>query len=203
MNYDSLKADIASYLSRTDLTADIPGFIERAEAFLFRELVLSDLETSTSGTTSGGVITLPADFGEVRRLTVTSYGLERTLDYKTPHDNHTGDGRAPTSYSFEGGALRLFPEAGTGYPYVLYYTPKLTALSATNTTNWLTTNAPDLYLYACALEGAKHVKDDEEIARCSGMLPALLSSVQAYSRRKGVPSLGGLRVQPRGVIGPR
>lgn len=203
MNYSSLQTDIATYLHRTDLTADIAGFIERAEAFLFRELVLTDLETSASGTTSGGVITLPADFGNVRRLTVTSYGIERNLDYKSPHDNNTCQGDAPASYSFEGGALRLFPDAGTGYPYTLYYTPILTALSVVAPTNWLTTNAPDLYLYACALEGAKHIKDSEEIESLSAMLPAILTSVQSFSRRRGLPTNGSLRVMPPGVMGRR
>lgn len=203
MNYSTLKADIAAYLSRTDLDAVIPGFIERAEAFFSREVMPSDMETSDSGTTAGGLITLPADFGELRRLTVTAYGIERTLDYKTPHDNYTGDGSAPVSYAFEGGSVRLFPEAGTGYPYVLYYKPKITPLSDSNPTNWLTDNAPDLYLYASALEGAKHIRDTQTVQEISAMLPSLLDSVRGYSARRGKPSLSGLRVQPRGVIGRR
>ena len=127
MNYSSLKTGVAVYLNRTDLTPYLPDFIERAEAFLQREIYASDTETSISGTTSGGVIALPADFGELRRLTVTSYGVERDLDYKSPTYNATGSGALPDAYAFEGGAIRLFPEAGTGYPYTVYYRPKLAA----------------------------------------------------------------------------
>lgn len=203
MNYSSLKTDVAGYLNRTDLAAYIPGFIERAEAFLQREIYPADTETSESGTTSGGVISLPVDFGELRRLTVTSYGVERTLEYKTPDYNDTGDGFAPDGYAFEGGAIRLFPEAGTGYPYTIYYRPKLAALSDSAPTNWLTSIAPDLYLYASALEGAKHTKNSEEVATLSGMLPALLDSVRGYIKRRAMPTLGSLRMRPNGVIGGR
>ena len=203
MNYSSLKTGVAGYLNRTDLSAFIPDFIERAEAFLQREIYASDTETSISGTTSGGVIALPADFGELRRLTVTSHGVERDLDYKSPTYNATGSGALPDSYAFEGGAIRLFPEAGTGYPYTLYYRPTIPALSDASPTNWLTNIAPDLYLYASALEGARHIKNTEEIATLSAMLPELLDSVRGYIKRRAMPTLGGLRMRPSGVIGRR
>lgn len=203
MNYASLKTDIAGYLNRTDLATYIPGFIERAEAFLTREIYPADTETSTSGTTSGGVIALPADFGELRRITVTQNGVERALEYKTPTHNATGDGFAPDGYAFEGGSIRLFPEAGTGYAYVMYYRPKIAALSDSAPTNWLTSYAPDLYLYASALEGARHIKNDAEIAALSGVLPGLLDSVRGYIKRRGMPTLGGLRIRPNGVMGRR
>jgi hypothetical protein len=203
MNYSSLKTDIAGYLNRTDLAPYIPAFIERAEAFLQREIYPSDTETSVSGMTSGGTIALPDDFGELRRLTVTAYGAERNLEYMTPDYTYSGDGFAPSGYSFEGGSIRMFPDAGTGYPYVMYYRPKLASLSDAAPTNWLTSVAPDLYLYTSALEGAKHIKNANEVATLSGMLPALLDSVRGYIKRRATPTLSGLRMRPNGVIGRR
>ena len=198
MNYSSLKTDVAGYLNRTDLAAYLPSFIERAEAFLTRELYPSDTETSVSGTTVGGLVTLPSDFGELRRLTVSSNGYTYTLAYGTPDIDYSGG--TPRSYAFEGGAIRLFPDAGDGYAYTLHYRPKVPALSDAATTNWLTDTAPDLYLYAAAMEGAKYIKNDGEIARLAGTLPALLDSVRGYIKRRAMPTLSGLRVRPSGVI---
>ena len=55
MTYTTLKTAIAENMHRTDLTTKIPDFIALAEAFLFRELNIRDLETSTTGTTTGGL----------------------------------------------------------------------------------------------------------------------------------------------------
>jgi hypothetical protein len=35
------------------------------------------------------------------------------------------------------------------------------------------------------------------------MLPALLDSVRGYIKRRAMPTLGGLRMRPSGVIGRR
>lgn len=198
MNYSSLKTDVAGYLNRTDLAPYVPSFIERAEAFLTRELYPSDTETSVSGTTVGGLVTLPSDFGELRRLTVSSNGYTYTLAYGTPDIDYSGG--FPRYYAYEGGSIRLFTDAGDGYAYTLHYRPKITALSDAAPTNWLTDVAPDLYLYAAAMEGAKYIKNDGEIARLAGTLPALLDSVRGYIKRRAMPTLSGLRVRPSGVI---
>lgn len=199
MNYASLKADLASYLNRADLGAVIPGFIERAEAFLSREFYPSDTETKASGVTVGGLIVLPSDFGELRRVTITANGATRTLDYGTPDADYSGG--TPRTYAFEGGAIRLFPDAGDGYAYALHYRPTLAALSDGAPTNWLTGVAPDLYLYASALEAAAYLKNDGEIARIGAKLPAMIESVRGHIKRRAMPTLSGLRVMPRGVIG--
>jgi len=63
MTYATLQTDVADYLHRDDLTAKMPTFVAQAEAMLFRELNLKNLETSVTGTTTDGLITLPTDFG--------------------------------------------------------------------------------------------------------------------------------------------
>lgn len=195
MSYTTLQADIAGYLHRTDLTAAIPGFIALAEAHMLRELALREVETSVSGVTAGAVITLPADFASLVRLTVTHGGAEYDLDYSAqPQDYASG---VPTSYRMEGTTLRLFPQPTSGYTYTLYYRATIAPLSGTVSTNWLLTNAPDLYLYASCLEGAKHIRDMEQVASLSQMVGPLLDSVRRLSERKGQPARGGMQIKPR------
>ena len=192
--YATLQTDIADYLHRTDLTAQIPGFIARAESAMFRELNVKDIQTMVDDTTDEDFITLPTDFAFVIRLTTTVGGVEHTLDYVSPTDAYTGD--QSTKYTFEQGGIRILG-AGNGTAYQLYYTPAISALSSTLTTNWLLDNAPDLYLYASCLEGAKYTQDAEQISILSGMTGALLDSVRRLTNRKYLPA-GSLQIKTRG-----
>lgn len=196
MTYTELQANLASALHRSDLTAQLPGFIALAEALLFRELSVKTLETSVTGVTSGGVIALPTDCATLGRVTVTgSDGLEVPLDYASHLSPRSGQ---PLTYQLQAGALKL-DSATDGYAYALYYTPTLAALSDANTTNWLLTNAPDLYQAAAQLEAARWMKDVEEVQRLTGQLPALLDSVQRLIQRSGQSLRGGMQIKPRGV----
>ena len=196
MTYAELQTSIASALHRSDLTEHIHGFIALAEALLFRELSVKALEIKVSGATSGGVIALPADCASVGRVAVIgSDGSEVPLDYDGHPAPRSGQ---PLTYQLQAGALKL-DSATDGYTYALYYTPTLTALSDTNTTNWLLTNAPDLYQAAAQLEAARWLRDAEEVQRLTGALPALLDSVQRMIQRSGQSLRGSLQIKPRGV----
>lgn len=194
MTYSDLKTAIADFLHRTDLTTQIPNFIERAEAALFREINVKDLRVSTTGTTTGEYVTLPADFSEVVRLTCTYSGTEYDLDYGSQPVDYTMT--APKYFALENNKLRIFGSS-TGQAYTLYYTPKVAALSASNTTNWLLTNAPDLYLYASSLEAARYSRDDQLEAKLGAMLDPLIDGIKRYIERKGQPTSGSLQIRPR------
>ena len=194
MTYATLQTDVATYLHRSDLTALIPTFVERAEAVLFRELQVKDLATSVAGTTTGEYAALPADFATVSKITVVYGSTEYSLDYKS--ESAVATTSVPSVYAIENNQLRIFG-ASTGQAYTLYYIPKLTALSNSNTTSWLLTNAPDLYLYATALEGARHIRDQDEVARLTGYVTSALDSVRRMSERKGQPSNGSMQIKVR------
>lgn len=194
MTYATLQTDVAAYLHRSDLTALLPTFIERAEAYLFRELQVKDLATSIAGTTTGEYAALPADFGAVSKLTVVYGSTEYTLDYKS--ESAVATTSVPCAYALESNQIRIFG-ASTGQAYTLYYTAKLAALSGSNATNWLLTNAPDVYLWAAALEGAKHIRDEAEAVRCTSYMVAAIDSVRRASERRGHPSNSSLQIKVR------
>lgn len=198
MTYATLQSDIASYLHRTDLTSELPTLIARAESHLFRELSLRDQETSVAGVTVSGAIVLPSDFASVVRVTINYGGTEIDLDYAREPYDYTGS--IPSAYALESNALRLFPAVGDGYAYTLYYTAKLSPLSDSVTTNWLLDNAPDLYMYAGALEVARWTQNMEQVAALSQLVPQLMDSVRRLSERKGMPSRGGLRIRTRTAV---
>lgn len=197
MTYATLQTDIADNLHRTDLTTKIPGFISRAEAFMFRELNVRDLETSTTGTTTGGLITLPADFAYLVKITTTYGGREYTLDYGSDPRAETATSGLPYGYTMESGALRLYPEAGTGYAYKIYYGADVAPLSGSVATNWLLDNAYDLYLNASLVEAHRYAQNNEIVSLMTGLVNSLLDSVRRLIERKAQPSRGGLQIKPR------
>lgn len=197
MTYATLQTAIADNTHRTDLTAKIPDFIALAEAFLFRELNIRDLETSTTGTTTGGLITLPADFAYLVKVTTTYGGREYTLDYGGDPRAETATSGLPYGYVMESGGLRLYPMAGTGYAYTIYYGMNVSPLSGSVSTNWLLDNAYDLYLQASLIEAYRYTHDTEQEARLSSLVGPMVESVRRMIERKAQPARGGLQIKPR------
>lgn len=199
MNYSELKAGIATYMHRTDLTAVIPTFIQLAEGYLFRELSPPETEIVVTGVTVGGYAILPADYGTLQKLTVTSNGKTRKVEYlDLPIVGAEADS-SPGYYSFEAGKLRIFG-ASDGQPYTLHYLPQMEALSDTNTSNWLLEKAPDLYLYASCLECAKYIRDEAQEAKLTGLVTSMTDSVRRLAERKGVPAAGSLQIKVRNAV---
>lgn len=198
MTYSELQTQIASYLHRTDLTAQIPTFIGLAEAYLFREINVKDLQTTATLTTTGEYADLPVDFGALSKLETTVAGRTYTLDYMSNPETLvvTGQVRTPVHFAYENGQIRVFG-AGTGTSLTMYYTPAILPLSATNTSNWLLANAPDLYLYASALEGAKYIRDDTQAAALTGYVSGGMDAVRKFSERMGQPNTGSLQIKVR------
>lgn len=196
MNYAELQTEVLSFLHRTDQSANCPGWIARAEAYLFRELHVKELQVSVDGTTTGEYATLPADFGSASRVSVTYSGAARTLDYISLATSSTTATSAPLYYSLENNKLRIWG-ASDGQAYTLYYIPKIDNLSDTVTTNWLLDNAQDLYTYAAALEGAKFLRNREDVDRIEAAIPAMLDSVKRFSERRGQPATGSMQIKPR------
>lgn len=197
MNYTTLKSGVADYLHRDNLTTQIPGFIELAEAYLFRELNVQELQVSVAGTTlAGGYGTLPSDFGSVSKITVSHGSWTTNLNYMAVADVPSTVNTHPQHYSLENNQIRIIG-AGVGQAYTLFYTPKILPLSASVATNWILTNASELYLYASCLEAARYLRDAGEIATLSQSVSLALESVRRFAERRGQPSSGSLQIRPR------
>ena len=75
-NYTGLKASIADFLNRDDLTSVIPDFITLAEAQINRDIRHFKMEARSSGQQSSGdeYMQTPADWLETIRLHLTGTG---------------------------------------------------------------------------------------------------------------------------------
>jgi hypothetical protein len=150
---------------------------------------------------SGGV-PLPAGFLEMRSLVVQG-PRPRQLSPVTPQDYSStclALGRAePEAFTLAGDCLRLGPAPDATYAVEMAFYRKLPALSATNPSNWLMANKPDVYLWAALLEAATYLGDDEGAQRYFALYRAAAEGLMNANARD---RFGGAALQLRsGVMG--
>jgi hypothetical protein len=78
----------------------------------------------------------------------------------------------------------------------LIYYAKLSKLSTSNTTNWLLTKAPDVYLYGSLLQAAPYLQDDARIQVWAGLYKTGIEELQIADER-GATSGGVLKSRAR------
>jgi hypothetical protein len=166
-----LLAAIADWLNRTDLADAIADdFVPLAEAEMKRRL-----RRATESTTiyiSAGNMDGPADMAEPIHLRLSSGTpyLDGNLLLCTPEmltDVRQRNGYVagrPTHFAYYDGQLQFAPTPDQSYDGILLYYQQLTALSVSNTTNAVLTEAPDAYLYGALLAATPYLEHDERIA---------------------------------------
>lgn len=193
-DYASLKAEILSESHRTDLTAKLPDFIQRAEREMSRLLPLRAFETTLTGT-STGTITLPADFDQVELLVLNANGREYPMDYTSPNGVSAYISGNPSRYTILNGVIKFI--APTGGSYTLNYLRKLVPLSDVAPTNFLITDHPDCYLYGALVQVAMYARDDEAIGKYAPLFNTVMAQIANQDARKRIPAAGGLQIKPR------
>jgi hypothetical protein len=167
-NYTTLVSTVADYLNRQDLSAQIPTFIQLAEADLNTRLRCREMIVRATSTNDDEYVKLPLDFLEGINLQIV--GGQSPLRYITLDEADMVNARqgynAPTFYSLMNGAIELVPPPATGddVEIEMVYYGKITALSEANQTNWLLLKAPDVYLYGALVHAAPFLMDDQRIS---------------------------------------
>ena len=168
-NYTNLQNSIAGELDRTDLTDSIPLFITLAEAEIDRVLrrtVSRQTITINSETTS-----LSSSIAELRsiRLVTGSPWRDTALDVVTPEmladvrSRHANVAGRPVAASVINGQIVVAPPPDTAYTAEIVAYLGLVKLGATNPTNVILTEAPDLYFYGALTHSAPWLQHDERI----------------------------------------
>jgi hypothetical protein len=164
-NYSTLQAAIADYLNRADLTSQIQNFIQFAEADLNTRLRCREQIVRAEATSSAEFVQLPADWLEAINLHIV--GGQQPLRYITLDEadivNREQLYTSPHFYSLMNGAIEIIPEPAEDIDIEMIYYAKIQALSDQNTTNWLLTKAPDVYLYGALTHAAPFLMDDQRI----------------------------------------
>ena len=177
----------------TQLTV-VPG-----TASLTSEMELIDPDTGTPLTDpdTGAVLTgdvteivpvstipLPSNFLEMRRV-VVNVSPQRPISLIAPDwatISYSGLSGTAWGYTIIGSTLAAFPQASDTMTLVYY--AKIPALSDTNTTNWLLTDRPQIYLYGALLEAAPYLLDDTRATVWQTYLETAIDNAEQADRRR-------------------
>ena len=203
--FTALKASIADFLNRDDLTAVIPDFITLAESQINRDVRHWKMESRSSGQQSGGdeYMQIPADWVETIRLHLTGTGTsavnlisrDAMADKRERNEDTSG---TVMYYTHADGQFQLYPTPSAETNFELLYIQKLTALSGSNADNWLLLEAPDVYLYGALIHSAPYLAEDERVAIWAQMYSAAVARLNEASESARY-SGSGLRLKIRGL----
>ena len=168
MTYSELKTAIANYLNRSDLTSDIDTFIDNTEAELNRRLRTKDMIKRATATADSQYLTVPTDWLEAINVEITANNFSplfqqsiESLDvYRKANNNSTGQ---PVYYAMVDDSIELAPSPDSSYTLQLTYYAKISALSDSNTSNFVSASHPDVYLYGALKHASIYLMEDERI----------------------------------------
>ena len=160
--YAELKTSIANWLNRSDLTSEIADdFIKLTEADFNAKLRIRQMEQIDTVTINAETVTVPTGFISVRSFYILS-GNKYPLEYLTPSNlfETRGGSRTgrPRAYTIEADneteQFRFRPSPDTSYTGYLSYYKAIAALSDSNTSNYILSTHPIIYLYGSVYHAA-------------------------------------------------
>ena len=172
--FDELKAAVADWLDREDLSGRTGDFIALAEARLNRLMAFSALTARVELEAGAGQAELaaPADLRDALSLVRAGDG--------------DGDGAAQ-GFRAEAGRLVLAPPPETPVRLVLTYRAR-PRLSEAAPANPVLAEHPDLYLFGALAEAAPFLRDGEMLAVFAARFDAALTEARMREARIAAPA---------------
>ena len=183
-NYTDLQSTIADYLARTDLTSQIPLFIQLAENRLRRDVRIRPMlkVVTTETTANDPTVSLPSDFLEMRDMHIDANPIH-TLIYQNPSNFFrntkagTLTGGYPNNYTIMGSEFQFAPIPDSNYTLRMVYYAAPTYLSSTVSSNVFLANCPDLLLYGALGEAEPYLMNDARITTWATLYDRGLTSL--------------------------
>ena len=157
--YTELKASLANWLNRSDLTTEISDdFIKLAEADFNSKLRVRSMITQVNITVNAETAALPTDFLQIRDFYILAGQTKTPLVYATPASMDATSGTSttgrPSSFTILGDTIRFSPKPDATYTAKMNYFKKFPALSSSVATNYILKSHPAIYLYGSLFHAA-------------------------------------------------
>jgi hypothetical protein len=164
MDYGTLKAHVAAWLNRTDLTSQVPVFIALAELDVNRKVRAPEMMTKLTQAISLWA-TLPVDCLEIASLALPASGYapvsitsQAELDRRRAEKLSAGGIPAWAAVIGRGLEFDADPESST--QLLGRYYARIPAMSDASPSNVLLDAHWDLYLYGALMHAAPYLEDD-------------------------------------------
>lgn len=162
-DYTWLKARVADWMHRSDLTGPIPDFIYLAEIRIRTRMLERVSDVSATFATTAGIeyALLPSDLLAVRSLSIP--GSEPTLDYMSPDEfNQTFDpavSGVPRCYTIIGNQIYFGPTPDAVYTVNAMYRFDMPPLTDIAASNGMLAKWPNVYLFGALTEAADYSRN--------------------------------------------
>jgi hypothetical protein len=209
-SYTDLLAQVAGWIGRSDLTANIPDFVTLFEAIANRRLRVRQMEAVLSFTTNGGRAPLPADYLAWRRMTWAG-NTSVDMKYRTPSGLRimfpTFAAGIPSTFTIEPTTIITADEDDvtvddddivstwqivtadtddSDSAFAFHYYRKIPVLSGG--LNWLMNEHPDAYLYGVLTEAYGFQKDIQNMALWAARRDEIFADIMKLDTKTRGPS---------------
>lgn len=186
----------------------VPSFIQMSEAKFNRTVFVRQMEVRSSTLTDNTAaepefIILPDDFQSMRRIRLSGIAGKPNLEFMTgvqmeEYRLKIGNVAAqPRYFTIFGSEIELAPTPDAAYAVEMIYRANIAALAA-NSTNWLLSMAPDLYLYGALMESAPYLQNDARLQVWGSGFKQALDDLNALGLTSAF-NAGPVRVRVSGV----
>ena len=197
MTYDELVTNIRNYsqVGDTEFTAPVINtFITFAENRIMREIDLDVFKKEMTGNMTSGnrFLTAPTDMLTHRYMLLKSYtgSTQMFLDFRDTSfmkeywKDQTVTGTPKYFGVWDQNTFYVAPTPNQNYIVELGFIYRPEQLSSTNTTTWISTNAPEALFYACMVQAYSYLKGPADM--------------QAYFENSYKQAVSGLGVEQQG-----
>ena len=203
--YTELKASIANWLNRSDLSDEIADdFIKLTEADFNAKLRIRQMEQIDTVTINAETVSVPTGFIAVRSFYILLSSTKYPLEYITPSNMFEirGGSRSgrPRSYTIEADneteQFRFGPSPDVSYTGYLSYYKNIEALSSSNASNPILDKHPGIYLYGSLYHSANFLggMDPQQV---QNWLQMYIAAMERCENNDKQDSYGGAPVQQR------
>lgn len=183
--YAELKTAIADFLNRDDLTAVIPTFISLAEAQIARDVRHWKQEKRVTTSVDERYENLPNDWLGIKLVALTTGKMLQTVSMSEMAEMRAASGTAatPRYVRLTADQIEFYPTPNAATDISMLYYARIPALSDTDTTNWLLTDAPDVLLYGALVHSAPYLTDDARASIWGALYQAGVEKLNLESQK--------------------
>ena len=186
-----LEASLGTWLDQDHSPAQLQEFIALGERALNRLVFTPDREAALSITADAQCEALPADFWGFKSPPYVDGAADSVLERLTPGRLRalypTPATGTPVHYAIEGETILFGPVPSSAAIKGTYYAV-IPPLGASNPSNWLLDDHPDLYLAAALVEGFAFGMDEARVAFWTARMNAKVEDVNRAGCRRAANS---------------
>lgn len=197
--YTTIATKVEQWLNRegmTELTDQVEDLIAMAQRRIHRECDFNAMMTVDSAfTVDSQTETVPTGFLRAHSITI----VDSSSNYEVQGASlqqvmAAGQSGRPRYYHVVGSDIYFGPTPDQAYTATVIYYKPLDILSTSVSSNWFSTNAPELILFGALLEAALFLKDDNRAGVWESRFQQVKNDI-LLSESKADKEYGGLQAR--------